>query len=223
MLWRLILLIAIGATGPKTSLASLVYAADFSVNGQGSTHDNTGGDPLESSPVAGANWSISFGSVSTDSTTNEFITSGGVMRVQDWGGNGTLESTSIDVSGWNTVDLDGMFTNLIDINAAGEFLNFFYTLDGGSPVATLVDDNSSVGPLSQWDINALDVSGVSNMTVGFSLNVDGGGQGWEVSSLTVNGVSAVPEPSQIILFSILGLLLPLIKRTTRSIKRWREN
>jgi hypothetical protein len=183
--------------------AVLVYSADFSVSGQGSTH-NTVGDAIEASPISGVNWTISFPTPSSDTTTNEFITTGAVMRIQDWGGAGTLVSNSIDVTGWVTVDLTGTFSNLSDINASGEFLRFFYTLDGGSPVSTLVDDNSAAGSLRQpWQILNLDVSSASSMTIGFNFDVDGAGQGWEVSSLVVDGVTAVPEPAAALFGAVL--------------------
>ena len=89
------------------SLASAtdLYVADFSTPGVGSTHDN-GADTLESSPVAGDNWSIFWAlDPASDGSTNSFITQDGFLISEDWGGEASFETNEIDVSGESTINI----------------------------------------------------------------------------------------------------------------------
>ena len=77
----------------NTAHAVIVYTADFSNAGEGATHSGSG--TFAAGSVVGTNWSTSWPNVATDGTLNSFITAGGVMTVDDWGGDGTLTSETI--------------------------------------------------------------------------------------------------------------------------------
>ncbi|MEM9280401.1 MAG: PEP-CTERM sorting domain-containing protein, partial [Verrucomicrobiota bacterium] len=196
--------------------ASLIYSADFSTAGQGWVHNSFflfGSRPLPGpqSIVGGSNgaaegrWTASYDSTpSTDFTLfNRFITAGGVMRIEDWGGEARLESFDIDVSQIDLVDISGV--NAVLGNGAdqfGEYFDFYYRLDGGSAIR---QDFSSGG---SYAITGLDTSGASTLSVGFEFNVNGSNgffnpDGWVVGSLTVN--NAVPEPSTVISLVLVSL------------------
>jgi hypothetical protein len=213
----LLLLVTVGVMLPRDSQASLLYSADFSTPDQGFSH--TSDTPPASGPQAangGSNtgiegrWTASYSTTpSTDSFgPNTFITSGGQMLVQDWGGEGTFESHSLDVSGQDYLNIQGI--NAVLRNGAdqgGEYFRFFYRLDGGTPV---YQDMSGGGT---YEISGLNVSSNTSITVGFNFNVDGDAgssstpDGWSVSSLTINA-TPVPEPSTILFSGILAILGP---------------
>ncbi|YCM45917.1 hypothetical protein V2O64_07800 [Verrucomicrobiaceae bacterium 227] len=165
------------------------YSADFSVEGQGSTHDS-GEDALETSPVAGANWLIRWDNPpGTDSSTNSFITSGGKLISSDWGGRAIFETEAIDVSGVNSVTISTLAETVgADVfNAGAEDFTWFYILDGGARVSQL--PVTSDGSLDYSEV--VDVTGVNSLVVGFEFEINGGGDGFEISSVRVDDVVPV--------------------------------
>jgi len=172
------------------SYSADIYEADFLVDGQGSTHDNTGGDNLEPSPVMGENWSI-FWNVdpATDGSTNRFITEGGVLISDDWGGAAFFESEDIDVSGLTTVNIlaEGSTRGSLVFNASDEGFNWYYIVDGVQTDGPRVTSDGSLD-----FTQAVDVSGASTLKVGFAFEVNGAGDGFDITSLTVN--DGVPSP-----------------------------
>jgi hypothetical protein len=193
---------------------TVIYTTDFSVGGQGSTHDTGGSDPIEGSPIVGANWTLSFPSPSSDGTTNEFITVGGLMRVQDWGGDGTVTSNPITITGDGTVDIIGAALSIGSDsfnNVGTEGITWFYTLNTttttlylgetelGGPVGAGTDVGNTFSPVA--------VSNGDTLSVGFTVEVDGADDGVEVTSVTVD-FTAVPEPTTALLsgLSLLALL-----------------
>ncbi|MDA8968483.1 PEP-CTERM sorting domain-containing protein [bacterium] len=196
-----------------TNAAISIYSADFSVDGQGSTHDTSGSDPIDASPISGANWTLSFPVPSSDGSTNEFITTGGVMRVQDWGGDGTVTSLGITIADTGLVQIIGGALSIGDdsFNSSTEGITWFYSINSAAPVEVVVNEAS----LANGNVNAgtdvghtfvdVAVTAGDTLEVGFTVNVNGLGDGVEVSSLSV---TAVPEPSTALLGSLalLGLL-----------------
>ena len=196
--------------------ATVIYSIDFSVAGQGSTHDNTGSDPIESSPIAGGNWTLTFGSVATDSTTNEFITVGGVMRVQDWGGNGTVTSTLITVTEEGSILIDGVAETIGGdaFTTTAEGITWFYSLNGGPDVTeffggTTFSDSSS-GTSVSHTFGSISVEAGDELLVGFTVNVNGANDGVQVDSMSVS-FTAIPELAPALLGS-MGFLLLLRRR-----------
>lgn len=180
--------------------AVLVYDADFSIAGQGATHSGSG--TFAAGSAAGQNWELTWPSVATDGSLNEFqAVAGNLMRVQDWGGDGTLTSDNINIASSGTIDIIGVGLSIggDSFNTVGtEGITWFYTLNGnttdiflgetqlGGPVASGTDvGNTFAGvPVSIGDV----------LNVGFTVNVNGGGDGVEISSLSVD-FTPIPEPS----------------------------
>jgi hypothetical protein len=191
--------------------ATIIYDMDFSVAGQGSTHDSSG-DAFESSPVAGENWELTFGSLNTDGTTNEFVTVGGLMRVQDWGGSGTVTSDTIAITQTGTVDITGAALTIggdVFNNVGTEGITWFYTLNGDTTSVFLgetelggsaVSSGTDVGNI----FDDVSVTTGDSLTVGFTVNVDGSGDGVEISSLDVD---FIPEPASLALVGLGGLAM----------------
>ena len=183
--------------------AAVVYEMDFSVDGQGVTH--TDGNFSGSSPALGANWALTFNreDVSSDGSVNEFITAGGVMRVQDWGGLGTVTSNIIPIAEDGTVQISGSGQTLDDgFNASGEGTTWFYTLNEATTMSPLIAGTGDVG----HSFTGINVASGDQLAVGFSVDTNGAGDGAEIESLNVDfTASAVPEPSGLLALAASGM------------------
>lgn len=173
------------------SLDAQLYSADYSVEGEGFP-DHTTSSPPAAAPAtaAGSNWTNSYTAVpSTDGSANEFSVNGGVMRIQDWGGTATWESNTIDVSAETSVIIEaiGVTVGTGVQNGGSEFFEYFYSLDGGAEVTTDIPiaNSEPAGTAVSYKLPDVDVSGASNLVVGFRFNVNGGGDGYEISSYVV--------------------------------------
>ncbi|MAY73668.1 MAG: hypothetical protein CMJ31_02905 [Phycisphaerae bacterium] len=183
-----------------------VYDADFSVDGIGFDHTSNG-NALEASPAVGPNFTLSYPSIpSSDTTLNFFITGGGTLTSSDFGGAHSFESFDIDVSQYDEVSIsfinDFLGTDSFN-NAPAEFIEYYYTLDGGAQTQFFFFTDDPNGP----DLNAstfVNVAGVSTLRVGLNANVDGAGDGFDLSSVTVTG-TPVPAPATIALTGLAGL------------------
>jgi len=165
------------------------YSADFSNDGQGSTHDSNA-DAIEISPIAGENWILRWDvAPATDGSTNSFITQGGKLISSDWGGRAFFETSAIDVSAVNSVTITAVGATVGDgvFNSAAEGFNWFYILDGGASVPQPVI--TSDGSLDYSE--AIDVTGVSSLVVGFEFEINGGGDGFEVATVRVDDAAPV--------------------------------
>lgn len=151
----------------------------------------------DGSAVIGTTGTFAFDSLSTDGSANTATFSGTGFQANDWGGNGTFSSIGIDVSEFASVTISGAGTSVFNTPPA-EFFNFFYTLDGGTPINFAPGDE------------VVDTSGASNLVVGFAFNHNGGSDNVQVTNLSVDGV-AVPEPSAALLGG-LGLLALMRRR-----------
>jgi len=210
-----IILVTVSFATSSAHVSAALYNMDFSIAGQGSTHDNTGSDPLEPSPVSGENWTLSYDSLSSDGSTNEFITvAGNLMRVQDWGGVGTVTSDVILIPSNGTVDITGSGLSIGSdtFNAVGtEGITWFYSLNGGSTIETFLGEVELGGPVAAgtdvgYSFNHISVVAGDALKIGFSVNVNGTGDGVEISAMDVGFAPAsVPEPTSSVLFSLAGL------------------
>lgn len=203
---RSLLLILLSAIAHQRCSAAFIYQADFSTPGVGFTHTTTSLAPPAPATAEGPNWTIGYdSSPAPDTTLNEFRTIGGVLRIRDWGGGGYFFSDAIDVSTWDTVDISSVTTTLgAGANEGPEFFRAYYTLDGGSEVVIEFfgedDDNTDVN----FGLAGLDVSSANTLVVGFDFFVNGGDHGWEIQQINVNGLTAVPEPTSLLLVGLAG-------------------
>ncbi|MGB2087456.1 MAG: beta strand repeat-containing protein, partial [Psychroflexus salarius] len=173
-----------------------VYDADFSNNGDGFA-DHTSSNPPAAAPAsvgpfgtAPNSWSLSYTSApGTDGSANSFKVVGGVLKSDDWGGQGIFESQSIDITGISSIDISA-----ISVNAGANDDNFeyFYILDGGSRVSTNVGASNN-GDAVNYSVTNLDVSSNSTLVVGFEFSENGAGDGYETSSFTVTGTLATSD------------------------------
>ncbi len=195
MKWTLFRLFLTLALASSSASAALIYQADFSVAGQGSTHDNSGNDPFETSPVAGANWQLSFPTPSSDGSTNKFITENGAMVVDDWGGEGTITGDAVTVPTDGTITVAGVGTGG-DFNATAEFFNWFYIVNSGTPVTfgTTFGNPTANGTVFDGSLSGIPVSAGDTVQVGFTINVNGSSDGATVTALTIDH-APVPEPA----------------------------
>jgi hypothetical protein len=198
--------------------SAALYSIDFSVAAQGATHSGSG--TFAAGSATGTNWTLDWPGVPTDGTTNEFVTVGGLMRVQDWGANGTVTSDSIAVTSDGTVDITGAALSIggDSFNSVGsEGITWFYSVNGGAAVThylgetelggTQVDAGTDLG----HSFSGIAVSSGDTLEVGFTVNVNGSGDGAEISSLVVE-LTPIPEPSSIALLGLGGLATLLRRR-----------
>jgi len=201
---------------PLPSLADQVSLLDFSNANDGATHSTDSGfsstSPYTSST---GDWVLTWddGSVSTDSTTNEFTTTvGGIVRVQDWGGVGTLtKATPWTANSGGTLDIEGIAATIGGSNAfnvTGEGITWFYSINGGSNVEQFIgvgSDGVDVSGDVSHTFSNININAGDQIAFGFSVNVNGSGDGAEISSMTLN-FSSIPEPTSLLLFGTLASL-----------------
>ncbi len=218
MNYCLALLSALAVSGffITSATGTTIYAADFSNAGEGSTHD-TGADPIDASPITGTNWVLAFPAPSSDGTSNEFITVGGVMRIQDWGGEGTVTSNEITIASAGTVDITGAALSIGSdaFNIGTEGITWFYALNGSTTSVFLGETALGGGSVNAGTdvghvFSSIAVEAGDSLFVGFTVEVDGADDGVEVSALTVD-FTPVPEPTTTLL-GTLGLLFLLRRR-----------
>ncbi len=188
-----------------------IFGADFGGIGDGFA-DHTTGSPPAAGPaatgllgVAPNQWELSYQSTpATDGTANEFSVEAGslgqganVLRIQDFGGEGRFESQVIDVSALSVVSVSasGLTVGNDVQNAGSEFFSYFYRLDGGADVTTdVVLSGDTQGTAVDWSLPSLNVAGVNTLTVGFSFNVNGAGDGYEISPIVVDDLGGGGAP-----------------------------
>jgi hypothetical protein len=174
--------------------AGNIYSADFSIADQGCKHTTETGFSA-ASPVDGENWTLTYDStsVSSDTTLNEFITVDGKMRVQDWGGVGTLTSDIITITQGGTVNVSGIALSIggaDPFNAGDEGITWFYQINSNPAVTYTITEASATGTEVGHGFSDIAVTLNDQLIVGFAVDVDGGGDGVEISSLTVDGTAA---------------------------------
>lgn len=206
----LIASIAIGAATVANS--ATVYSADFSVDGVGFDHDNANppavGPQSTTGGVAGSQFTLSYvDAPATDASDNFFITDGGILTSRDFGGAATFLTQTIDLTGLMgdaTLDSTAETQGTDVFNAANEGFQWYYLLDG-----TRTDIGGLVTSDGDLSINeTVDITGASTLQVGFDFEINGGGDGFDVSSVSVD---VVPEPSTALL-GALGFLALLRRR-----------
>jgi hypothetical protein len=173
-----------------------IYNADFRNNGDGFADHTTTSPPEE--PAEGPETTASFGvdpnswnlsyetAPETDASANSFKTSGGSLVSSDWGGVAKFQSTSIDISMINVVNISAITENN---NANDGVFNYFYILDD-----TRVDADNIISvneDTLDYSILNLDVSGNTSLIVGFEFSENGGGQGYTTSLFTVTEVKPI--------------------------------
>jgi len=131
-----------------------IYSSDF-VNTVG--FDHCTGSPPAAGPqslsggIAGSGWTIGYDTTpATDASGNVFGTDGDSMFSTDFGGEGYFFTETIDVSGWTEISIVTVAESVggDPVNATGEFFQFSYVLDGGSPVTGTLFDNNHPSSLS---------------------------------------------------------------------------
>jgi len=201
-------ILAIAVVAASAGIASAnnnvtLFDADFTGSG-GFTHTTASPLPAAPNSVTVNNFDLFYPStISTDTSENFFRVNGGVLESSDFGGTHGLTSGVLDVSTFDlvTFTLTGETVGSDVFNNAGvEFFEGFYSLDGGSDVS--VANTTADGDLS-FTID-IDVSAASTLEVGLLSNVNGGGDGFEISSITVSG-KPIPAPGAAALFGLAGL------------------
>lgn len=182
-----------------SALAVIIYNADYATDGDGFPDHSSSNPPLGApqSVNGGAatspegRWALSYTSTpSTDSSGNIFKVRSGAIETTDWGGTASFESFTIDVSGYDTVDISAVGETLGASvqNGTSEFFEYFYSIDGGSNVTTDIPlSGDSAGTPVNYSVLGLDVSAASTLTVGFRFDCNGSGDGYSISSFTVDG------------------------------------
>lgn len=184
------------------AISQVLYDADFGTEGEGFPDHNTSNPPAAgpasaSGGAAGNDWTLSYTTTpGTDGSDNEFSVDGaGKMHIQDWGGEAQFESASIDISGVDEITIDalGMTVGSSVQNASSEFFDYFYVIDGVETTVPIVLSGDSAGDPVNLATGTIDVSSASTLTVGFRFNVNGGGDGYDICSFVVEGVTLPVE------------------------------
>ncbi|HCL98121.1 MAG TPA: hypothetical protein DHW77_10175 [Verrucomicrobiales bacterium] len=214
-----IAIVTLAMLAPASVSSAVLYNMDFSIVGQGSTH-NSGGDAIEPSPISGSNWTLTHNNPSTDGSTNEFITvAGDKMRVQDWGGDGTVTSDPINITSNGIVNINGVATTIgTDVfNIGSEGVTWFYQINSAGIVSTTIDETTlgagavPAGVDVGHSFGNVAVSAGDALLIGFTVNVNGAGDGVEISSLSAD-FTAIPEPSSCVMLGLGAMAFLLYRR-----------
>jgi hypothetical protein len=159
--------------------------------------EHTSSNPPAAGPqeACGSNFRLSYSTApATDVSSNFFGTlsdpSNGLASI-DWGGEATFQTFIIDVSGVSSVDIETFgSTQGSGFNGGGEYLQWWYTLDGGSQV-NIGSAFTGSGSLANT-VNGLNVSGINQLVVGFTFNMNGGSDGLQDMDVTVVQTPVTP-------------------------------
>lgn len=200
--------------GASAAHASTIYQADFSAVNL-IDHTSTG-NAVEPSPQAASNFTFGYtGTPSSDSTLNFFGTDGDSLISSDFGTEHFMITSVIDVSALGIVDISitNAFLGVDSFNnSPSEFIEYYYSLDGGLSTTFFSFTDDPNGP----DLNALervDVSSASDLVIGVTANVNGAGDGWDMTELSV---STVPLPAGLPLLLGAGAALGLVRARRRT-------
>jgi hypothetical protein len=165
----------------------------------------TTGNALESSPQTGSNFTLSYPSAPASDTTRNFFESGsGVLVSEDFGGAHTFESSTIDLSLVTdiVISFEGETDGTDVFNGGDEFLEYFYTLDGGAE--QLLFTRTTDGSLD-FTSSTIDTTSATSLTIGLNANINGSNDGFTIESAIVTG-TVIPEPASIAGLGLLGLV-----------------
>ena len=226
--WTRLALVVVLALVSAPVQADVVDFLDFSTDGDGAVHTNNGEFVLPNSPVLGGtapnDWVLTYDPALffSDETINEFQCIGGVLRVQDWGSEGTItgnwvatEDGTLDVVGVSETLGENAFDGDIDYGPGGiltEGITWFYSINGGAAVTFTYDQAAlgggtiSAGTDVSNTFAGIVVSAGDSIDYGATVTVEGEGRGVIINSVEIDFTSAaIPEPSATALLA-LGLV-----------------
>ena len=163
-------------------------------------HDSSGSNPSGSSGEScGTNYRIFYDSTPSTDSGGNYIRSNatdGLIECADWGGTGKFETFSIDVSGETSIAIETFGnTTGAGFNSNTEQFQWWYKLDSGSETnlgSAFGSGSSYTGSLA-IEATTINVTGVNNIIVGFTFNMNGGSDGFEdvnvivTDNLVING------------------------------------
>ena len=192
----------ISLSGEVTEPSCNGSATTFPFSGvSGSTnldHDNSGSNPSGSSGEScGNNYRIFYDSEPSTDSSGNYIRSNatdGLIESADWGGTGKFETFSIDVSGETSIAIE-TFGNTTNggFNTGTEQFQWWYKLDSGSETNLGSAFVGSYQGSLAIEATTINVTGVNNIIVGFTFNMNGGSDGFEdvnvivTDNLVING------------------------------------
>ena len=162
-----------------------IYNANFSTVGG---FEHTSSNPPAAAPAAfdGGNYTLGYSTTPvTDGSLNYFRSDGNKLESEDFGGAAYFETDPIDISNVSsfTISATGSTVGSSVFNVSGEFFEWSYAIDGGAFVSGF--STTADGSLD-WT-ETIDPSTGSTLVVRFAFNINGGGDGFEVTSVEVEG------------------------------------
>ena len=168
-------------------LPGTLYDADFSNDGDGFPAHTTASPPVVGPTSVGPfgaapnSWSLSYDTTpGSDTSANNFEVLSGDLFNQDWGGQGIFTSQVIDVTGLSVVDITATGIN---VGANENNFIYFYSIDGAPRVETAVTSTNG-GPVN-YALTGINVSGATDLEVGFEFSENGSNDGYSVSEFLV--------------------------------------
>jgi len=163
-----------------------IYNANFSTVGG---FEHTSSTPPAAAPAAfdGGNYTLGYDATpSTDGSLNYFRSNGSKLESEDFGGAAYFETDLIDISNVSsfTISAAGNTVGSSVFNSSSEFFEWSYAVDGGPFISGF--STTADGSLD-WT-ETIDPSTGSTLVVRFDFNINGGGDGFEVTSVEVEGI-----------------------------------
>jgi hypothetical protein len=137
-------------------------------------------------------WRVGYENTpNTDGTPNSFKVDTGSLTSDDWGGEGIFVSQTIDISSISSFSIEALGNTVgsdVFNNLPTENFQWAYSIDQGTPVPgpQITSDGSLNSPASWTDIPATG----NTLNIIFRFNINGSGDGFDISQIKVTGVSA---------------------------------
>lgn len=172
---------------PVFAQGAELWSEDFSgQEGKGMYGDSSVGIITNMDGIT--SWSVSGASdLDEDATRSWWMVTNGIFEGQDVGSAiGYWESTAIDVSGYDTVQVKMDFLKLADgCTTASEYFEVNYKLDGGSRVNLLTIGTNNQDSLNgtTWTSLAINVSAATDLNIENRIKINGGNDGWSFDNV----------------------------------------
>lgn len=174
-----------------------LYTADFTTV-HGFTHTTSNPPPAAPATSAGVNYTLGYtNNPSTDGSSNYFRSDGTLIESGDFGGAAYFITDLINISSVSDFTIDGVGNTVgaSVFNGSSEQFQWSYRIDGGTWVTgPMITSDGSLNTPASW--TNISTAGGSDLEVRFEFNINGAGDGFDITQVQVTGTSAASPNDQ---------------------------